>query len=300
VKLDLLGTSVVDKTPDYAIGEWDFDFKDTTITLANTRDGLVADMYNVYEDNSGRKDWQGRMLLTKSGQLLEMADPGSDELKNVLRGTWVNSDANTDGISKLSVSQNRITGVVTGQVWGACTPTDCDYGTDTMDLLGSNTGDRTPEYGVLEYDAGFKTTYITTRFEDGDLVLGHYNVFHDGSGRSNYYSEERMWKLGDANHDGRFDSSDLVKVFQAGEYEDSTNNNSVWEEGDFNRDGDFNSTDIVEAMQGGNYEAGPIHEGLSIFGGFGDFFTQTNKLKPEAVDSLFANVQLSDITLPQI
>jgi hypothetical protein len=300
VKLDLLGTSVIDKTPDYAIGEWDFDFKDTTITLANTPEGLVADMYHVYEDGSGRQDWQDRLLLTKSGKLLEVTDPGSDELKNVLLGAWVNSDANTDSITKLSVTQNRFTGQVNGQVWGACVPDDCDYGVDSMDLLGSSIGDETPEYGVLEYDAGFKTTYITTRFDNGDLVLGHYNVFNDGSGRSNYYSEERMWKLGDANHDGVFDSSDLVAVFQAGEYEDSVNNNSSWEDGDFNRDGDFNSADIIEAMQGGNYEAGAIREPLSIFGGLGDFFAIANKLKPAAIDSLFANVDLSEITVPAV
>ncbi len=53
---------------------------------------------------------------------------------------------------------------------------------------------------------------------------------------------------GDANHDGGFDSSDLITVFQTGEYEDDIEDNSVWEEGDWNGDGDFNSSDLVVAL----------------------------------------------------
>ncbi|MDG2382105.1 MAG: lamin tail domain-containing protein [Pirellulaceae bacterium] len=58
---------------------------------------------------------------------------------------------------------------------------------------------------------------------------------------------------GDSNRDGRFDSQDLVIVFQAGEYEDETPNNSSWEDGDWNNDGDFNTTDLVFAFQAGSY-----------------------------------------------
>ena len=58
---------------------------------------------------------------------------------------------------------------------------------------------------------------------------------------------------GDANRDGHFDSSDLVHVFQAGEYEDDLVGNSSWAEGDWNGDGDFDSADLVEAFQEGRY-----------------------------------------------
>jgi hypothetical protein len=60
---------------------------------------------------------------------------------------------------------------------------------------------------------------------------------------------------GDANRDGRFDSSDLVRVFQAAEYEDTILNNSSWEDGDWNGDGDFNTSDLVFAMQLNDYVA---------------------------------------------
>lgn len=64
---------------------------------------------------------------------------------------------------------------------------------------------------------------------------------------------------GDANLDGRFDTSDLVTVFQAGEYEDDVELNSTWSSGDWNGDAEFNSSDIVFAFErsGAAYEVEP-------------------------------------------
>ena len=60
---------------------------------------------------------------------------------------------------------------------------------------------------------------------------------------------------GDVNDDGVFDSSDLVAVFQAGEYEDGLDGNSSFEEGDWNGDGDADSADLVFAFQSGQFVA---------------------------------------------
>ena len=59
---------------------------------------------------------------------------------------------------------------------------------------------------------------------------------------------------GDSNRDGKFNSSDLVTVFAAGEYEDDIAGNSYWTEGDWNSDGDFDTADLVVAFAGGRYE----------------------------------------------
>ena len=59
---------------------------------------------------------------------------------------------------------------------------------------------------------------------------------------------------GDANKDGFFDSTDLVQVFEAGEYEDLTAENSYWTTGDWNSDGEFDSSDLVVAFMDGEYE----------------------------------------------
>ncbi len=67
--------------------------------------------------------------------------------------------------------------------------------------------------------------------------------------------ERLQTTIGDATLDGVFNSSDLISIFQAGEYEDATIGNSTWLEGDWNCDGEFTTTDLVMAFQEGAYRA---------------------------------------------
>ena len=60
---------------------------------------------------------------------------------------------------------------------------------------------------------------------------------------------------GDANLDGRFDTLDVIMVFQAGEYEDDVPMNSTWSEGDWDLDGDFGTGDLIFALQHGDFES---------------------------------------------
>ncbi|MCA9214524.1 MAG: matrixin family metalloprotease [Planctomycetales bacterium] len=61
---------------------------------------------------------------------------------------------------------------------------------------------------------------------------------------------------GDANLDGEFNSSDLVDVFTAAEYEDSLVGNSTWATGDWDGDGDFGTRDLIAAFQDAGFEKG--------------------------------------------
>ena len=85
---------------------------------------------------------------------------------------------------------------------------------------------------------------------------------YDGVGDSRYAEAfsctlpNRTPILGDSNHDGVFDSSDLVLVLAAGKYEDGIPDNAIFDEGDWNGDGDFESGDLIDALAAGNYEAG--------------------------------------------
>jgi hypothetical protein len=56
---------------------------------------------------------------------------------------------------------------------------------------------------------------------------------------------------GDANGDGRFDSRDLVQIFQAGLYE--AGSAADWLTGDWNQDGVFSTRDLVAAFEAGEY-----------------------------------------------
>ena len=70
-----------------------------------------------------------------------------------------------------------------------------------------------------------------------------------------FYENRSIAVTGDVNNDGRFDSSDLVAIFQAGEYEDKIDGNSTFKEGDFDGDGDFTTTDLVFAFTKGSFVA---------------------------------------------
>ena len=65
---------------------------------------------------------------------------------------------------------------------------------------------------------------------------------------------------GDANRDGKFNSSDLVQVLASGTYEDDVPGNSYWTEGDWNSDGDFNTADLIVAFSAGIDSVGGRYE----------------------------------------
>lgn len=60
--------------------------------------------------------------------------------------------------------------------------------------------------------------------------------------------------VGDSTLDGVFDSSDLIAVFVAGQYEDDLHGYATWSTGDWNADGDFDTSDMIAAMVTGAYE----------------------------------------------
>ena len=112
---------------------------------------------------------------------------------------------------------------------------------------------------------------------DGDLTVAdidlltlatfsdHYDPSYDLDRNGEIDAADRLiWVedvkgtfFGDANFDGEFNSSDLIDVFQAAEYEDDLEVNSTWATGDWNGDLEFTTTDFVVALQSGSYEAGP-------------------------------------------
>ncbi|MEZ6115900.1 MAG: choice-of-anchor B family protein [Pirellulaceae bacterium] len=81
--------------------------------------------------------------------------------------------------------------------------------------------------------------------EDGTL---------DRLDRTAWVHEIAQTVFGDADLNGRFDSSDLTAIFQAGEYEDTVLANSTWATGDWNGDGDFDSSDLILALQDGGFQ----------------------------------------------
>jgi hypothetical protein len=74
--------------------------------------------------------------------------------------------------------------------------------------------------------------------------------------RQHWVTELKQTWIGDTDLDGLFDSTDLILVLAAGEYEDATAGNSGWSTGDWDGNGDFESSDLSAALSDGGYQAG--------------------------------------------
>ena len=101
-------------------------------------------------------------------------------------------------------------------------------------------------------------------------------------------NQNPSWVIGDANNDGVFDSSDLVTVFVAGEYENGIANDSMFAEGDWNGDSEFDSSDLVLAFQSGKYvaksEAGFDELALAVDQLFADDVEEDDELDIDLFD----------------
>ena len=86
----------------------------------------------------------------------------------------------------------------------------------------------------------------------------------NGQDRSVWVEVLKNTWFGDADLDGEFNTTDLVKVFQAGQYEDDIAGNSGWAQGDWNGDKDFTTNDLVIAFQGGGFEKGPRQAAAAV------------------------------------
>ena len=123
---------------------------------------------------------------------------------------------------------------------------DIPAGTDPITVIAWNDSNDNPGISGFMFDTGDDPWAV---LDDGSLL--------DEAARKTYVHDTLGTWIGDSNKDGEFNSSDLVFVLEAGEYEDATDGNSTWVEGDWTGDGDFNSSDLVYALGDGGYEAGP-------------------------------------------
>jgi hypothetical protein len=106
-------------------------------------------------------------------------------------GDWVNIASTNPGITRVSIHQSN-EGKWSIRAWGACHPTDCDWGSTSLHLLGDTVAARKFPYGFATWDHGFTDVYFTLRIENDELVIESYDIFKDNSGRSNYRRVDRF------------------------------------------------------------------------------------------------------------
>jgi uncharacterized delta-60 repeat protein len=111
------------------------------------------------------------------------------------------------------------------------------------------------ENGMLDFDDANHMSMASAQADAGSTTFDLNSDDKEDSEDLRIWVKDlaKTW-IGDVNIDGVFDSSDLVLVFQAGQYE--TEVDAVWSEGDWNGDGRFDSADLVAAFQDGGYNQG--------------------------------------------
>ena len=107
----------------------------------------------------------------------------------VLVGNWVNVNPGTRGIVKLSIG-TAAGPTTTVHLYGACTPTPCDWGSVKGVSYSSEVASPRAMAFTALYSFAFKDAIVTGHLEGQLLVVEVYNRFKDASGRSDYFDKE--------------------------------------------------------------------------------------------------------------
>ncbi len=116
------------------------------------------------------------------------AAPGRISDLSSLLGTWFNTDRQTGGIVRMVLAGTP--GDFTVQAFGAGSPEPLDWAAAAAQAYAAGVASPAGMAFSATYDFGFLETFLAAYTKSGILVLDTFNVFKDGSGRSNYFSRE--------------------------------------------------------------------------------------------------------------
>jgi len=116
------------------------------------------------------------------------AAPGRISDLSALLGTWFNTDKQTGGIARMVLAGTPEDFTV--HAFGAASPELLDWGTAPAVAYAASVASPAGMAFSGVYDFGFLETSLAAYTKSGILVLDTFNVFKDGSGRSNYFSRE--------------------------------------------------------------------------------------------------------------
>jgi hypothetical protein len=98
-------------------------------------------------------------------------------------GEWLNTDAKAQSTTRLKIEAKDE--VLTVQGFGRCEPTDCDYGTTTLNLC-KVVGNKDETVAFASWDQEFLDLHIVLRMKAGKLIVASFYLYKDQSGRSNF------------------------------------------------------------------------------------------------------------------
>jgi hypothetical protein len=107
-------------------------------------------------------------------------------------GEWSNEDSETRSLTKLIIRKNGDERLI--RAWGACDPTDCNWGETRLFLLGESVDAQDLPYAFATWNHEGMITHIVLRFDVATLVAETYCIYTDHSQRANYRRIERLKK----------------------------------------------------------------------------------------------------------
>ena len=110
-----------------------------------------------------------------------------------LLGTWNACDGATRGPVKVVIAASGAG--ITVNVFGACTPTPCDWGKVPGRSYAADVSSTVAVAFSAHYKFSFVDTIVTGVLDSGSLRVETFNHFTDGSGRSDYYSRGYFCKV---------------------------------------------------------------------------------------------------------
>ena len=236
---------------------WDLSGQDLTVADFGDHQARLAAADLSHADLSNSKLVAADLIgVNLSGANLAGAD---------LRSACLDGAIVADGLMPTLTSGTRYNQWTTFPDW-------LDPEQEGLTFVESALGDFNEDGSVDADDYDMFSLYLGASFENFCVTESDMTDV-SGDGRISFLEENdrRVWVkeikgtwFGDANLDGEFNSTDLVELFQAGEYADRFERNSGWATGDWNGDREFDSADLVLAFQDGGYEMGPLSAAAAV------------------------------------
>jgi hypothetical protein len=155
------------------------------------------------------------MRIATAAVILLSLSTGALGETHQLAGQWVNVDTDNRGLTRIDIYEQE--GGWKIRAWAPAGDAEHDLGQATLAVLGDSVscfqcsdpsvtslsiatnisaqknertslGSPAMSYGFAHWEYAFKDTYLTVRRHKDILVVEDFNIFKDGSGRTNYRS----------------------------------------------------------------------------------------------------------------
>lgn len=99
-----------------------------------------------------------------------------EDLKSQFKGFWINENPETRSITKIKIGYKNNKHVV--QMWGACSPQDCNWGENVSDIE-----DKDATEFTLLWDQDYAESKVTYELVDSKLKITNVRHYKDNSNR---------------------------------------------------------------------------------------------------------------------